>query len=347
MMRRLALASLLLALVAVLTWRATTTSAAQGIVNLLKNPSFEDNYDAHGVYRELRTAEGWTPWWVEREGDEGYILRRPECKPSDHYLFAHRVKSGEYAQQCFTFFGTHEMGVYQRVAVQPGQVLLFSVWAQVWSTSTSNPTFSELPGNVRVSVGIDPTGGMDPQSPVIHWSDEIEAYDRWHFQFVQEVAQNSVVTVYTRSRAQFAVKHNDVYWDEAGLVDANLALSLQLTPIPTATPKPTPTLGPDSILYAPPVTDTLRLIAARFSVDFATVARSNRVPANVAVRPGLPVVVPGGSQRHVTRGTYAVQTGETLESIAARFQYRTVELSLINRRFGPGLTWPGETLIVP
>ena len=346
MIRRLIRAILLLILAAIFAWRATASSA-QVSINLLQNPSFEGTYDAYGQYRELRTSAGWTPWWIEFEGDEGYILRRPECKPADHFIFANRVKSGEFAQQCFTFFGTHHMGMYQQVKVQPGQLLRFSIWVQVWSSSLSNPEISELPGKVKVSVGIDPIGGVDPLSPIIHWSDEIEAYDRWHFQFVEEVAQNNVITVFTRSRAQFAVKHNDVYWDEAGLVDADLALSLQLTPIPTATPKPTATLGPDSILYAPPITDTLRAIANRFSVEFSKVARSNRAPGNVSVRPGVPVVVPGGREAHATRATYVVQPGETLESIAAKFQYRTVELAVINRRYGPGLTWPGETLILP
>jgi len=347
MIRHFSRAVLALALIGILAWRATATFAQDAPPNLLQNPGFENNYDGYGSYRELCTAAGWVPWWIEFEGDEGHILRRPECRQANHFIFANRVKSGEYSQQCFTFFGTHDMGVYQQAKVAPGQVLLFSIWVQVWSSSLSNPEVSELPGNVEVSIGIDPTGGTDPQSPVIHWSDEIEAYDRWHFQFVQEVAQNDVITVFTRSRAQFAVKHNDVYWDEAGLVDANQALSLQLTPIPTATPRPTPTLEPDSILYAPPVTDTLRIIARRFGVDFKSVARRNRVPGDVVVRAGLPVVIPGGHEAGARRGTYIVQAGETLESIAARFQYRTVELAVLNRRFGPGITWPGETLIFP
>ena len=346
MNRRLIRALLVISLLAIVAWRATTTSA-QASINLLQNPSFEEDYDAWGQFRELRTSRGWTPWWVELEGSEGYVLRRPECKQANHFIFANRVKSGEFAQQCFTSFGTHDMGIYQQVKVNPGQLLLFSIWVQVWSTSLKNSDKSELPGNVRVSVGIDPTGGTDPQSPVVRWSPEIEAYDAWHFQFVQEVAQNNVVTVFTRSRAQFAVRTNDVYWDEAGLVDADLALSLQLTPIPTATRIPTPTPGPDSITYAPPVTDTLRLIASRFSIEFRTVARANRVPANVPVKPKFPVVVPGGKAQHADRGTYLVQPGETLESIAARFQYSPIELAVINRRYGPGITWPGETLILP
>ncbi|HLF28979.1 MAG TPA: LysM peptidoglycan-binding domain-containing protein [Anaerolineae bacterium] len=335
-----------LSLLAVMVVQAATSSA-QTSINLLQNPSFEDLYDAWGQYRELRTSAGWTPWWVEHEGDEGYILRRPECKSAHHFVFSNRVKSGEWAQQCFTSFGTHEMGLYQQVAVNSGQLLRFSIWVEVWSTSTGNPGVSELPGNVRVAVGIDPTGGADPHSPVIHWSPEIQAYDQWHFQFIEEVAQSDTVTVFTRSRAEFAVRNNDVYWDEAGLVDADLALSLKLTPIPTATRVPTPTPGPDSILYAPPVTDTVRVIAHRFGVDFSRVARANRVPSNVSVRPGLPVVVPGGHAQHAQRGTYLVQPGETLSSIAAKFQYRAVELAVLNRRYGPGLAWPGETLILP
>ena len=345
MNRRTLRALLIVALIIVLSWRAAITSA-QDTINLLQNPSFEDTYGADGV-RELLVSAGWHAWWVEYEGDEGYILRRPECKSAFHYIHGNRVKSGEYAQQCFTFYGTHEMGLYQQVKVASGQKLRFSIWVQVWSTSLKASPVSELPGNVKVSVGIDPTGGTDPHSPIIHWSDDIDAYDSWHFQFVEEVAQSRTVTVFTRSRAEFAVIHNDVYWDEAGLVDADLALSLKLTPIPTATPKPTPTLGPTSILYVPPVTDTLRIIAARFGIDFTRVARSNRVPANVTVRPKFPIIIPGGNPKSAEHGTYIVKPGETLYSIAARFQYRPVDLAVLNRRYGPGIVWPGETLIVP
>ncbi len=234
MNRRLIRAISIAMLLVLIAWRATATSA-QSTINLLQNPGFEDTYNSWGDYRELITAAGWTPWWIEIEGDEGHVLRRPECKPAHHFVFANRVKSGEFAQQCFTVFGTHEMGLYQQVRVNSGQLLRFSIWVQVWSTSLKDPNVSELPGNVRVAVGIDPTGGTDPRSPVIRWSFAIEAYDQWHFQYVEEVAQNDVVTVFTRSTAQFAVRTNDVYWDEAGLVDADLALSLRLTPIPTAT----------------------------------------------------------------------------------------------------------------
>src|SRR3990172_10337388 len=343
-MNRRALRLILIAMLStVFAWRAAATSA-QTSINLLQNPSFEEEYDAWGDYREVRRRKGGTPWWIDFDGDEGHVLPRPECKPAHHFVFANRVKSGEFAQQCYTSFGTHAMGVYQRVKATPGQLLRFSIWVQVWSTSLSDPNVSELPGNVGVSVGIDPTGGVDPKSPVIRWAPDIEAYDRWHFQYIEDVAQNSVVTVFTRSIAEFAVRTNDVYWDEAGLVDADLALSLKLTPIPTATRAPTPTPGPDSILYAPPVTDTLRLIALRFGIDFARVARANRVPADVPVKPRFPVVVPGGQDKHAARGTYVVQPGETIYSIAARHQYSPIELAIINRRYGPGIAWPGETL---
>lgn len=337
----------LILLIAFLSWRVSNISAQPTITNLLQNPSFEENYDGYGPYQEIRTAEGWRAWWIEHEGDAGWILRRPECKPANDFIFANRVKSGEFAQQCFTFFGTHDMGLYQQVRVQPGQVLRFSIWTQVWSSTYSNGEISELPGNVRVSIGIDPTGGTDPLSPVIHWSSEIEAYDRWHFQLVEEVAQNTTITVFTRSRAEFAVKHNEVYWDEAGLLDADLALTLKLTPIPTATPKPTPTLGPGSILYAPPITDTLRVIAARFNLDLETLARSNRAPADLIVRPNFPIVVPGGTLRQIVHNTYIAQPGDTLQSVAAKFQYSPIELEQLNRRFAAGITWPGETLILP
>jgi len=83
-------------------------------------------------------------------------------------------------------------------------------------------TDPEKPGYYAVTVGIDPTGatpagvGAPPPASVI-WSEPSLQPDDWVRQVIQAKAQGGAVTVYTKGQPQWAVKHNDSWWDDACL----------------------------------------------------------------------------------------------------------------------------------
>ena len=274
---------LAVALLLALIMMASSAQPAVQAVNLLTNPGFEEGFSHRvdpyepekGPQDPLKVADGWELWYDNRDrcrDDECCYNARPEYKDEDGSIYTdpQRVRSGRYAQKMFNTYATHTAGLYQRVAVPEGILLRFSIWVVVWSSQQDDPHHSTEDGHYRVSVGIDPYGGTDPFSEQIVWSEEVVRYDE-HIQLsVTAEAKAGYVTVFTRGRPEWCVKHNDSYWDDASLTLITSQLFLPLvrknygpssptptptgtltptatptfTPTPTSTPTPTPTFTP-------------------------------------------------------------------------------------------------------
>ena len=230
-------------------------------INLLMNPGFEEGFSQRGA-GEVEVANGWVPWWVQGTPDQtevGY-LRRPEYKPEIARLYGYRrVHGGDYAQKYFTTYSTHVAGIYQQVSVRQGYRVTFSIWVQVWSSSGDNPDAIKDDGDYKVSIGIDPTGGVDGSSPNVIWSAPAKEYNQWMQLQVTAVARSATVTVFIRGAPLYRVKHNDSYWDDASVVASAPPLPPPTPPTSTPTPKPTPTPWPT---FTPtPVTGTICVVA--------------------------------------------------------------------------------------
>lgn len=199
--------------------------------NLITNPSFEGEYSAYippdghpdcpfGICQTAQMAPGWTPWWRSHDdADPPWIIRMPEWKPADpQFSNPPRVRTGDAAQQYFTFFSTHEAGFYQQVTVTSGTEYCFEVWGHSWSADDDDDAFSgPFDGILNQKVGIDPTGGTEWTSANIIWGAERLQYDVYGLFAVTATAQAEQMTVFVYSQPQFAVKHNDVFWDDAAL----------------------------------------------------------------------------------------------------------------------------------
>lgn len=207
--------------------------------NLLSNPSFEGDYvpyvmpppghpdcqtwDAsqpNQYCERVKTAPDWHPWWRSAPRPEVWSNIQPEYVPALPHEQPPRVRSGEKSQHYFSFWTTHEAGMYQQMSAVPNGRYCFSAWGHAWSARKTLPGYLSDPndhGQLHQRVGIDPTGGTDWQSPNIIWSDERMQYDTFGQFVVETTAQASTVTVFLYSRANIPVKHNDVYWDDAHL----------------------------------------------------------------------------------------------------------------------------------
>lgn len=340
----------LAALIGLVLPTAGHTAQAQG-GNLLQNPGFEEPYVALNGDDTLRLAGNWQPWHVEGEGPTAN-LAQPEYKPAP----ANRVRSGAAAQEFNTFFATHTAGVLQRVPVAPGTELRFSAFIYVWSSATfANPDVSEDPNGVVVSVGIDPTGGMDATSPNVVWSSGAEYYDEYREISVSATATGTAVTVFVRSKVdpEGFVGANNVYVDDAALLplgmvptntpaptftpDAAVPVPTQegtITPLPvTNTPLPTFTLTPelpggynDTVLYTVVAGDTVWGISRRFDSSVDAIIRINGLNANGFLSIGQTLVIPvqGAAQPAIPVTftpvpTQAVGTGGPLPTTPATY----------------------------
>ncbi|HHX64859.1 MAG TPA: hypothetical protein GX702_08240 [Chloroflexi bacterium] len=249
-------------------WPGTALTDCPG--NRLINGDFEgDRYKTEGMGTSLSSsiAANWTPWSVL--GDATYN-REVEYKVLDRYELpdgTYRIRSGNRSLKYFTTWATHTAGFYQRVPVEPGTQVTFSIWVQIYTaenTMMSGGRFVsdlEQPGKYHASVGIDPYGGVPatfgaPPSEQTVWSASItetdtrttdaegHAIDDWALLTVSTIARSDHVTVYTRGQPEFPVKHNDSYWDDACLtVQPASATAPEVIAPPTETDE-TPTEAP-------------------------------------------------------------------------------------------------------
>jgi hypothetical protein len=218
--------------------------------NLLFNGGFENEFHLYANKDGLHLADGWSPWWVDqiKNVDPAWKNRRPEYKRAVQLIDPSRIRSGDSAQQYFTFWGTHIGGLFQRVMVPPNARLRFSVWGHAWSSEQNVPRPSVNPTNVHMKIGIDPTGGIDPHSASVVWSAEQNAIDEFKLFIVEATAQGGRVTVFIYSAPDEPKKHQDLYWDDAELIvlgpDPNAAraphpeITLAVNPSPTAIGSP-------------------------------------------------------------------------------------------------------------
>lgn len=203
--------------------------------NLLTNPGFEEPFVEFEGSPARQVAEGWTPWHIPpAAGAPSFANRQPEYNPVAPAR--DRIRSGSNAQEIFSFFATHNGGVYQRVTqITPGDTLRFSVYAYVWSTTYDEREVSEEDGDVTVEVGIDPTGGTDPTSINIVWSPPIEQYNAYSQYVVETTATSDSATVFVRTIVGVPVKHNAIYLDDAAFV---VTSSAEVTATSTSTTQP-------------------------------------------------------------------------------------------------------------
>jgi len=87
--------------------------------------------------------------------------------------------------------------------------------------NTGDPQIDAKP-NFTFSIGIDPTGGTNPNSDAVIWGDSYHIYNGYCKQLqVEAVAIEETVTVFVESRTLWPFKHNDAYIDDAELVVLN------------------------------------------------------------------------------------------------------------------------------
>jgi LysM repeat protein len=239
-----------------------SASPAFGQTQLLLNPGFEEPFVNQGGDPARFVAQNWTAWHVPATSSMSLSENiQPEYYPAtdvENGLSIPRIRSGQNAQQYFSFFATHTGGVYQQVSgVTAGTEYRFGIYAYLWSSSFDDVDVSEQDGGIILQVGIDPNGGTDGQSSAIVWSAPVALqYDSYDLYEVTAPAGASTITVFVRSTVSFPVKNNYIYLDDAslGLAEGEVVVPpITATPPPTATGAPTNTT-PSTATTAPTAT---------------------------------------------------------------------------------------------
>ena len=236
-----------LVLVGSLTMRPTFAQTQ----NLLLNGDFEEGYSQAEGFEEAWVAVGWEPFAITTDLDipNNPTGNQPVYLASDSTASTeNRVLNGSRSQMWRTSFSSAFAGVSQRVPIPADSTVRLSAWTYGWSSTGDDPTISQNAAWMRQRIGIDPTGGTDPNSPDIIWSPAAQYIDTWGELAVEATASSNHVTVYLSAYPNFVLPNNEVYYDNA-----------QLTLVAFDLPTPAPDYGiaGDEVPGAAPTVDPL------------------------------------------------------------------------------------------
>lgn len=177
---------------------------------ILLNGALGKPFHPYQNQNQLITAVGWAPWWLEAEADDpGWKNRRP--------VFSPVTLDEALTQQLSTPFGTHVAGLWQQAPSVPGNSYELSVEGQAWSSEDTTAGSQLEPSDVNLQIGIDPTGGLDPQSPLIIWSPKLQPLSHWETLHLEATAEANLITIYLKSAPSLPKRQQAIFWRQAEL----------------------------------------------------------------------------------------------------------------------------------
>lgn len=179
-------------------------------VELLLNSALGEPFRPYQEDTKLVTAAGWAPWWIPAQENDPDWKNRPPA-------FGSLEVDGRPTQQVSTPWSTHVGGLWQQVPAAAGNRYELSVEGQAWSSEDTTPATRLEASDVNLQIGIDPTGGLDPDSPLILWSKKVQALATWESLHLTAEAEASIITVYLKSAPSLPKRQQSVFWRNAFL----------------------------------------------------------------------------------------------------------------------------------
>lgn len=177
----------------------------------MHNPGLNLPYDMHPGHDNIRVAHGWTAWWLPLD-PEGNEAEQPEFKPLTPDVDGHRVLEGDASQCWFIRWRRMSGGIAQTVNAIAGRRVTARVPFHVWCSQSDDPAAAD--GELYLRVGIDPHGGVDPESDEVEWGNWVRGMRDWMEVALSTIAVENRVTVFIHGWNKWAVSHNDVYVDD-------------------------------------------------------------------------------------------------------------------------------------
>ncbi len=119
-----------------------------------------------------------------------------------------------------------DAAIYQQVQVEPGLAYSLSGWmVSLCGGSFSNPNDCPAGYYMAKLLGIDPTGGVDPQAGTVIWAEDRRNFteSRWANLRLAVTAQGSAMTVFVRVNSPFRWHGNHAFADAISIVRAPAA----------------------------------------------------------------------------------------------------------------------------
>ncbi len=146
--------------------------------NLLQDAGFEGNYVGRGR-ANLNTPAAWNIWLATSPHNYDWqnLADKVSAFPQNGGAEVH---TGSHSLNLNDGYATFTAAIFQQVSVQPDQNYTGSIWARLKTCNIpkdGDNCGSAVESGAYVRVGIDPTGGTDPNSGAIVWSGNIQPHE--------------------------------------------------------------------------------------------------------------------------------------------------------------------------
>ncbi len=296
----------LLALLVLVILGGTMLTSAQDDNKLtnggLEEGSFGPYTGRRGGTFPIYLPNGWNYWFAAavndriNVGERASIQPHPGPGPSPH--------GGSRALNISCGYFTCTAAIFQTVSgIQTGTNVQATAWSQIKACNLGGGSScgSSPASGSQTRIGIDPTGGSDPNNPAIVWSAWVTPHDQWLSQSVSATATSGNVTVFLYSTQPNIADLNKTYWDDVSLTGGGSGgVAPGLTPAvpPTATPPPYVAFvvpqgeQPDgSIIHTVQNGDTMDSIAYAYGTTRTELLKLNNLQSANFIFPGQKLIV--------------------------------------------------------
>jgi hypothetical protein len=205
---RIGVLLVLLAVVLPFSFYSGSTSA-QG-TNLLENGNMNGNF--YGLPNNKGQAP--RPWTVWANG---------EIPINDYHQFVVEVRSapGSWVQRC-AYLACTAGGRTKIGGLTKDKVYRFTIYAFLWtcknegnlSCRDAEGRWADEESNARVRVGVDPTGGDDPNASTVYWSAFSKPWLAFQALSIDVKHEGRPITLFTYWTSDVPMQFNEVYWDD-------------------------------------------------------------------------------------------------------------------------------------
>ena len=168
----------------------------------IQNPGFEHR----------GPAKEYTPNWTKYGEFDGLPLSGWHPEMPEHPDGA-QARTGKAFAGSITNWKIKSGGIYQTIAVEPGKTYEASVWSYTYRTKEG------LPGDVVNQIGIDPTGGIDPEGPYVIWTPYQPSHRIWSKISLKTEAWSDRMTVFLGAKQVTVLEFSLNCFDDVAVVE--------------------------------------------------------------------------------------------------------------------------------
>jgi hypothetical protein len=177
-------------------------------INLLQNGRLSQSFGPFRNNDTIQTADFWLSWWLQQKKDD------PTWKNQVPTYLPFEIDE-QTVQRIQTPFATHTAGLLQQAAAAPGIRYRLVAETLAWSSEAEEEGDIRESSNVNIQIGIDTTGGLDPTSPLIKWSDTYQPLAKWKKIELTAEAENNIITIYLKSAPDLPKRQQTILWRSA------------------------------------------------------------------------------------------------------------------------------------